>query len=107
MAAVMMVMMTWPLGPAAPGAILSHAETWSQVCIHLPASLHQLIYTTQLHTGINVLIISNQYQAINQGLILYVRNDKESEQNEALKKNRKLLVIYTPPVHPSHHTCPV
>ena len=70
MAAVMMVMMTWPLGAAAPGAILSHAETWSQVCIHLPASLHQLIYTTQLHTGIIVLIISNQYQTKKQSVFL-------------------------------------
>ena len=44
-----------------PGAILSHAETWSHA-IRLPTSLHRVIYTTQLHTGINVLIISNQYQ---------------------------------------------
>ena len=61
---MMMAVMTWPL-EAAPGAILSHvshAETRSQSAIHLPTSLHQLIYTTQLHTGINVLIISNQYQ---------------------------------------------
>ena len=100
MAAVMMVMMTWPLGAAAPGAILSHAETWSQVCIHLPASLHQLIYTTQLHTGINVLIISNQYQTKNQICIFRpynVRKDKESQQYEyaRFKNQIELLVIWS------------
>ena len=98
MAAVMMVMMTWPLGPAAPGAILSHAETWSQVCIHLPASSSSIDLHHSAPYWDHVLIISNQYQTKNQsvflGLYMLERKDKESQQNGALKKNRKLLVIY-------------
>ena len=52
---------------------------------------------TQLHTGINVLIILNQYQTKNQICIFRpynVRKDKESQQKEAFENQIELLVIY-------------
>ena len=84
----------------APGAILSHAETWSQVCIHLPASSSSIDLHHSAPYWDHVLIISNQYQTKNQICIFRpynVRKDKESQQYEyaRFKNQIELLVIWS------------